>query len=348
MSIDIFSVSKRFGDFVALDTVDLHVRSGELMALLGPSGSGKTTLLRIVAGLDWPDEGEVHFDGEDALDRSVRDRGVGFVFQHYALFRHMTVFENVAFGLRVRPRRFRLPEKELVRKVEELLGLVQIGWLARRYPDQLSGGQRQRVALARALAIEPRVLLLDEPFGALDAKVRKELRRWLRSLHNEIQVTSVFVTHDQEEALEVADRVVVMDKGRIVQIGAPEEIYERPATAFVHDFIGESIALPVRIENGVMRLDALPLPLDCQGAATGPARLFIRPHDVRIIAPESAPLSGVVRHSQGFGPNVRLSIAVGAAGETLIDVDAPRGLDFAPGEPVGLKPERYRIYSEQG
>jgi sulfate/thiosulfate transport system ATP-binding protein len=348
MSIDILTVSKRFGDFVALDTVSLHVRSGELMALLGPSGSGKTTLLRIIAGLDWPDEGEIRFDGEDALERSVRDRRVGFVFQHYALFRHMTVYENVAFGLRVRPRRLRFAEAEIARRVNELLELVQIGWLAKRYPDQLSGGQRQRVALARALAIEPKVLLLDEPFGALDAKVRKDLRRWLRSLHNEIHVTSVFVTHDQEEALEVADRVVVMDKGRIEQVGLPHEVHERPATAFVHDFIGESISLPVRVEGGAVHFESAVLPLESQGVESGPARLFIRPYEMSIVAPEAAALTGTVRDSRGFGGQVKVDVAVPAGGETVIEVVAPRGARFAPGEAVGLKPERYRIFGERG
>ena len=215
MTIEVKNIVKKFGAFTALDNVDLKVGKGELLALLGPSGSGKTTLLRIIAGLDWPDFGEVSFDGEDALTRGASERHVGFVFQHYALFRHMTVFENVAFGLRVQPRAVRKDEASIRARVKELLDLVQLDWLANRYPSQLSGGQRQRIALARALAIEPRILLLDEPFGALDAKVRKELRRWLRSLHHEINVTSIFVTHDQEEALEVANRVVVMDKGRI-------------------------------------------------------------------------------------------------------------------------------------
>ena len=223
MTIEVKNIVKKFGAFAALDNVDLKVGNGELLALLGPSGSGKTTLLRIIAGLDWPDAGEVSFDGENALARGASERHVGFVFQHYALFRHMTVFENVAFGLRVQPRAIRKDEATIRARVKELLDLVQLDWLANRYPSQLSGGQRQRIALARALAIEPRILLLDEPFGALDAKVRKELRQWLRSLHSEIHVTSIFVTHDQEEALEVANRVVVMDKGRIEQIGTPGE-----------------------------------------------------------------------------------------------------------------------------
>jgi sulfate transport system ATP-binding protein len=231
VSIEVRNIVKRFGDFTALDNVDLHVESGELLALLGPSGSGKTTLLRIIAGLEWPDAGSISFDGENALARGAGERHVGFVFQHYALFRHMNVFENVAFGLRVQPRAIRQNEAGIKKRVNELLDLVQLGWLADRYPSQLSGGQRQRIALARALAIEPRILLLDEPFGALDAKVRKELRQWLRDLHEEIHVTSIFVTHDQEEALEVANRVVVMDKGKIEQIGTPEDVYDRPKTA---------------------------------------------------------------------------------------------------------------------
>ena len=239
MSIEVRNLSKRFGNFQALKDVSLHIESGELVALLGPSGCGKTTLLRIIAGLETPDEGSVYFSGEDATDVHVRERQVGFVFQHYALFRHMTVFENVAFGLRVKPRGQRPAEAQIKEKVHQLLNLVQLDWLADRYPSQLSGGQRQRIALARALAVEPRVLLLDEPFGALDAKVRKELRRWLRRLHDELHVASVFVTHDQEEALEVADRVVLMNSGRIEQVGTPTEVWERPATPFVYGFLGD-------------------------------------------------------------------------------------------------------------
>jgi sulfate transport system ATP-binding protein len=237
MAIEARGVSKRFGAFVALDQVTVEVASGELFALLGPSGSGKTTLLRIIAGLETADAGTVMLEGEDATDRNPRDRGVGFVFQHYALFRHMSVFENVAFGLRVRPRHRRPPEDDIRRRVHELLNLVQLDYLADRRPTELSGGQRQRVALARALAVEPKVLLLDEPFGALDAKVRLELRRWLRRLHEDIHLTSVFVTHDQEEALELADRVAVLNHGVVVQQGTPEQVVERPANEFVADFL---------------------------------------------------------------------------------------------------------------
>src|ERR1700680_3763116 len=270
--IEVKNIVKKFGAFTALDNVDLKVGDGELLALLGPSGSGKTTLLRIIAGLDWPDAGEVSFDGENALARGASERHVGFVFQHYALFRHMTVFENVAFGLRVQPRAVRKDEAGIRARVRELLDLVQLDWLSDRYPSQLSGGQRQRIALARALAIEPRILLLDEPFGALDAKVRKELRQWLRSLHNEINVTSIFVTHDQEEALEVANRGVVMDKGRIEQLGTPGEVYDNPATAFVNGFIGESIVLPVDISDGCVRLGGQGLNIGAGNAAFGGAQ----------------------------------------------------------------------------
>ncbi len=281
MRIDVHNVTKRFGAFAALAGVDLEVKSGRACR------AARTVRLRqdhaacaSSPGSNGRTKGEMLFDGEDALQRSVGERNVGFVFQHYALFRHMSVFENVAFGLRVRARATRLSEQDIRARVEQLLDLVQLKWLADRYPSQLSGGQRQRIALARALAIEPRVLLLDEPFGALDAKVRKELRRWLRNLHDEIHVTSVFVTHDQEEALEVADRVVVMDKGRIEQIGTPHEVYERPATAFVHEFIGELIIVPISVENGDIHYAGARTDLDAQGVASGAARLFVRPYDM--------------------------------------------------------------------
>jgi sulfate transport system ATP-binding protein len=246
MSITLKDVGKRFGSFVALEAVSLEIASGELVALLGPSGSGKTTLLRVIAGLEWADAGQVLFHGQDATGTHVRERRVGFVFQHYALFRHMTILENVAFGLRVRPRNERPAEHHIREKVKALLELVQLDWVAERYPHQLSGGQRQRIALARALAVEPKVLLLDEPFGALDAKVRKELRRWLRRLHDEVRATTVFVTHDQDEAREVADRVVVMNRGRIEQVGEPREVYERPATPFVREFLADVELAPRR------------------------------------------------------------------------------------------------------
>jgi sulfate transport system ATP-binding protein len=268
MSIEIRDLSKAFGSTVVCDRLDLTIDSGELVALLGPSGSGKTTLLRILAGLEIPDAGSVRFDGKDTTTADVRDRGVGFVFQHYALFNHLTVFENVAFGLRVKPKAQRPTQTQIGAQVARLLELVQLGGLADRYPHQLSGGQRQRVALARALAVDPKVLLLDEPFGALDASVRKELRRWLRRLHDEVRVTSVFVTHDQEEAMEVADRIVVMNRGRIEQVGTPEEIYDRPATPFVLGFLGGASPLPA--PTGTARHDEH-------------ATAYARAHDIEIL-----------------------------------------------------------------
>jgi sulfate transport system ATP-binding protein len=343
MTIEVKNLVKKFGSFAALDGVDLKVESGELLALLGPSGSGKTTLLRIIAGLDWPDSGEVFINGEDALAQGARERHVGFVFQHYALFRHMSVFENVAFGLRVQPRAVRKDEATIRARVKELLDLVQLDWLADRYPSQLSGGQRQRIALARALAIEPRILLLDEPFGALDAKVRKELRKWLRSLHHEINVTSIFVTHDQEEALEVANRVVVMDKGRIEQIGTPGEVYDHPATAFVHGFIGESIELPVQIADGMVRLGDRPLALAAGGLAPGASKLFVRRHDMLVGPPGSGAFEGAVQHVRNLGPVQRAEIAL--SGGQTIEIDAPRDRELRAGDTIGLNPRRYRIFA---
>lgn len=280
MSIAIRGVTKKFGEFTALKDVTLDIPSGELVALLGPSGSGKTTLLRIVAGLEFANQGEILFQGEDARDSKASSRQVGFVFQHYALFRHMTVFENIAFGLRVRPRKTRPSEEVIQGKVHQLLKLVQLDNLAKRYPSQLSGGQRQRIALARALAVEPKVLLLDEPFGALDAKVRKELRVWLRELHDQIHVTSIFVTHDQEEALEVADRVVVMNEGRIEQMGTPEEVYHRPANAFVYHFLGDVNLFHGRVEDGKAHVGSMTMDLSQQDqpAEGQTATIYIRPH----------------------------------------------------------------------
>jgi sulfate transport system ATP-binding protein len=348
VTIEVKNIVKKFGAFTALDDVDLMVADGELLALLGPSGSGKTTLLRIIAGLDWPDSGEVSFDGENALAHGANERHVGFVFQHYALFRHMTVFENVAFGLRVQPRAVRKNEAGIRARVKELLDLVQLDWLSNRYPSQLSGGQRQRIALARALAIEPRILLLDEPFGALDAKVRKELRQWLRSLHSEIHVTSIFVTHDQEEALEVANRVVVMDKGRIEQIGSPGEVYDNPATAFVHGFIGESIVLPVDVSDGCVRFGGKPLNVTADAVASGASKLFVRRHDMQIGPAGSGALEGAVQRVRTFGPIQRAEVALcGGEGKTVIEIDAPRDRTLQTGDIIGLQPRRYRIFAAQ-
>jgi sulfate transport system ATP-binding protein len=256
----------------------------------------------------------------------------------------MTVFENVAFGLRVQPRAIRKSERAIRARVKELLDLVQLDWLASRYPSQLSGGQRQRIALARALAIEPRILLLDEPFGALDAKVRKELRQWLRSLHHEINVTSIFVTHDQEEALEVANRVVVMDKGHIEQVGTPIEVYDRPASAFVHGFIGESIELPVKVADGVIELGGEKLDLSAQGVRPGDSRLFVRRHDMQIGPADAGALRAEVMHVRSFGPVQRAEVAL-SLGKTVIEIEAPRDRELRTGEIVGLNPRRYRIFA---
>ena len=348
-AIRIESVTKRFGRFTALDDVTLDVPGGELVALLGPSGSGKTTLLRVIAGLEAPDGGRILFGGEDATPRHVRDRQVGFVFQHYALFRHMTVFENVAFGLRVRPRRIRPPAAEIRARVTELLELVQLAPLGGRYPAQLSGGQRQRVGLARALAVRPRVLLLDEPFGALDAQVRKDLRRWLRRLHDEIRITSVFVTHDQDEALEVADRVVVMHHGRVEQIGTPEEVYDQPATPFVYGFLGSVNLFHGRLADGRMRLGATEHEAPGMAeAADGPALAFVRTHEVEIaVAPNGSTFEAVVSHARALGPSVRVELTSpghGAPIEAELTRERFEELKLRRGDRVFLKPRRLRVF----
>jgi sulfate transport system ATP-binding protein len=351
MSIEVRNLVKRFGSVTVCDHLNLDIPSGELVALLGPSGSGKTSLLRIIAGLEQPDEGSVHFHGEEATHVSVRERNVGFVFQHYALFGHMSIFENVAFGLRVRPRETRPSEAKIKEKVMSLLKLVQLDWIADRYPHQLSGGQRQRIALARALAVEPKVLLLDEPFGALDAQVRKELRRWLRRLHDEIHVTSVFVTHDQEEAMEVSDRIVVMNQGRIEQEGTPDEVYDHPASPFVLKFLGDVNLFHGRDHApGAVAVGATPL---AQADASG-AVSYVRPHEIQVLAhPEEGSLNVVLQHVLTVGPNTRLEFTR-VDGQGDIDVELPRSEYFSlrdsgvltQGQLAYLKPRQVRRFEK--
>jgi len=346
MSIAIEAISKNFGAFQALNEVNLDIASGELVALLGPSGCGKTTLLRIIAGLESPDAGRLAFHGEDTTDTPVRERQVGFVFQHYALFRHLTVFENVAFGLRVRPRKSRPSDAVIRAKVTELLKLVQLDWLADRYPSQLSGGQRQRIALARALAVEPRVLLLDEPFGALDAQVRKELRRWLRRLHDELHITSVFVTHDQEEALEVADRVVVLNRGKIEQVGTPAEVYHQPASPFVVEFLGQANKLPAQIHNG--RANALGWQLDAGSLADGNGTAFVRPSDW-CLSHQAAEGTLAVKLDEIRAVGPRWQVLVSHEGRPLeIELSTRDELgegDLLPGHWLHLQPRKAHIFA---
>ncbi|NHZ61061.1 sulfate/molybdate ABC transporter ATP-binding protein [Massilia genomosp. 1] len=354
MTIEVKNINKRFGDFVALDNVSLQFPSGELTALLGPSGCGKTTLLRIIAGLEHPDSGHVLLDGQDASDRHVRERQVGFVFQHYALFKHMTVFENVAFGLRVKPRKDRPNEQQIRHKVQQLLELVQLDWLADRHPPQLSGGQRQRIALARALAVEPRVLLLDEPFGALDAKVRKELRRWLRRLHDDLHVTSIFVTHDQEEALEVSDQVVLMNKGRVEQLGSPEQVYNNPASPFVYGFLGNVNLFHGRVNDGVMASgDASFSVPEHASASNGQGTAYVRPHDLDIdrYTPGADGIVVKLRRAHAIGPLAQLDLERADNAE-LIEAVIPneryRQLALKEGETLVVRPRRMQVFVDQG
>ncbi len=353
MSIEVHHIHKRFGHFVALDKVSLNFPTGQLSALLGPSGCGKTTLLRIIAGLEQADGGQVVLEGEDASARHVRERQVGFVFQHYVLFKHMSVFENVAFGLRVKPRSTRPGEALIREKVMRLLELVQLDWLADRHPSQLSGGQRQRIALARALAVEPRVLLLDEPFGALDAKVRKELRRWLRRLHDELNVTSLFVTHDQEEALEVADQIVVMNKGRVEQTGSPGEVYNHPASPFVYGFLGNVNLFKGRIHEGVLEagsaLFAAPEHARTQNAQGAG---YVRPHDIDVTryAPDGQGILARLRHAHTLGPMAQLELERDDNHElieAIISNEQFGCLQLKTGEPLLVNPRRLDIFVEQ-
>ncbi|NKF21680.1 sulfate/molybdate ABC transporter ATP-binding protein [Solimonas marina] len=350
MDIQIRKLHKSFGDFNALAGVDLDIASGELIALLGPSGSGKTTLLRCIAGLEFPDRGEIRFDGEDVAERPVRERRVGFVFQHYALFRHMSVLDNVAFGLRVRERRERQPEALIRQRARELIELVQLAGLEKRYPSQLSGGQKQRVALARALAIEPRVLLLDEPFGALDARVRKDLRQWLRELHRRTGYSTLFVTHDQEEALELADRVVIMNHGAIEQIGSVDEVYERPASPFVFDFLGDTNVLRAQVHERRVQFDGADIAvLDGRIHPDGAADVHVRPGDLRL-GDGGIGLDVVVQSLQRTGPVVRAVVQTSGSKAPVrvewphLHHDVPA---LRPGAQLRLRLLQFSLYTPQ-
>ncbi len=343
MEVRVANVRKEFDRFPALHDVSLDIRSGELIALLGPSGSGKTTLLRLIAGLERPTRGKIFFGDEDASQKSIQQRNVGFVFQHYALFRHMTVADNIGFGLKVRHGAARPPAQEIRRRASELLDLVQLSGLEKRYPAQLSGGQRQRVALARAMAIEPKVLLLDEPFGALDAQVRRELRRWLREIHDATGHTTVFVTHDQEEALELADRVVVMSQGRIEQVGTADEIYDTPNSPFVYGFIGESSTLPVKVEGGEVWIADRPIGLPAPDAADGPAKLFFRPHDIDLLDGCSGCIAGTVAASRRVAATRRVELEIGGERQR-VEIELPVDHPAAQKSRVAFRPRRWKLF----
>lgn len=347
MSIEVRNISKFFGDFAALQNIDLNVKSGELLALLGPSGSGKTTLLRILAGLEQADIGNVFLDNVDVTTDAVRERRVGFVFQHYALFRHLTIFENIAFGLRVLPKGQRPTESDIRKRVAELLDLIQLSWVGGRFPHELSGGQRQRVALARALAVQPKVLLLDEPFGALDAKVRQELRGWLRRLHDEIHITSVFVTHDQEEALEVADRVVILDKGRIAQIGSPVDVYHDASSPFVYEFLGHSNRFQGEVLERLLKSAEWVQAangIDAKTAGLG----FVRPHDFRIVQGDPSALRFRLETVRPLGQQVWLTLRQDASQEP-IRVQLPwrewKELDVTEGADLHIRPRQIHVFA---
>ncbi|WP_425452613.1 sulfate/molybdate ABC transporter ATP-binding protein [Methylobacterium radiodurans] len=329
-------LSKTFDTAAVLHDFDLDVRAGELLGLLGPSGSGKTTLLRIIAGLDFPDRGRVLFGGDDATGLPVQKRAVGFVFQHYALFKHMSVADNIAYGLNARKRAERPEKAEIKRRVGDLLDLIKLSGFADRYPSQLSGGQRQRVALARALAVEPRVLLLDEPFGALDAQVRKDLRRWLREIHDRTGQTTIFVTHDQDEALELSDRVAVLDRGRLEQVGTPDEVQDNPASATVLKFLGDAVEVEAIAEGGQVRVDGRPVPgVVAPAGLIGPVKLYVRPWQFQLTDPAGAHLHGTVRASHRSQGRQRIEVERGPGRPLLVeDFDGER---YAAGHPVGLR-----------
>lgn len=345
MRIRLVDIAKDFGRTGALRGTDLEILDGELIALLGPSGSGKTTLLRVIAGLEVPNSGRVFFDDQDATGMSVQRRRIGFVFQNYALFKHMSASDNIAYGLRVLPRAERLPSVQVRKRVRELLALVQLSDLGARYPRQLSGGQQQRVALARALAVEPRVLLLDEPFGALDAKVRKDLRRWLRELHNRIGRTTVFVTHDQEEALELADRVAILNRGKVEQVGKPDEIYDSPATSFVMSFVGDTTSLPVKFDGVRLLYEGQPITETFGATQNGPCRLFVRPRDIAVSPLVPGQLTGRIVSIHRTAAGRRAEIAV-EGGRDAVEAEIDIASKLSPGEQVRLNFLKGRVFSE--
>jgi sulfate transport system ATP-binding protein len=348
MSIQVGNICKQYGSFTAIANVSLTIGSGELVALLGPSGSGKTTLLRIIAGLESPDDGSILLHGEESTQHNASKRGIGFVFQHYALFRHMTIFENIAFGLRVQSRLLRPSRRKIRERVQELLHLVQLDSYAQMYPEQLSGGQRQRVALARALAVRPKVLLLDEPFSALDAKVRKDLRDWLRRIHDELHVTTVLVTHDQEEALEVADRVAILNQGRLEQIGTPQSIYDNPASPFVYNFLGN-----VNLFHGRLLAD-----LSSQGRGGGaeqslPSTIgFVRPHELELsrnLPTDGTAVVAKVIRIHAAGPQVRLELSIAGNGRPVtaeVGRTQFEELALVVGDEIFVRPQSIRLFDD--
>lgn len=354
MSIEVKNIHKHFAQFQALDNISLEFPTGELVALLGPSGCGKTTLLRIIAGLEQADSGQVILEGVDASHTHVRERQIGFMFQHYALFQHMTVFDNIAFGLRIKPKSTRPSDAQITKRVNELLELIQLSTLAKRYPSQLSGGQRQRIALARALAVDPKVLLLDEPFGALDAKVRKELRRWLRQLHHELHITSIFVTHDQEEALEVADQIVLMNRGKVEQVGTPLEVFSRPATAFAYNFLGTSNRFEGTWAQGTLQVAGNPIAVNeaTDGLVDGDRVLaFARPHEL-VLDPNLQQTQGIEANIQrilAFGPIARVELQATKTNTEYFEVDIPtvelQQLQLHEGQTVRLVPNQLRVFA---
>jgi sulfate transport system ATP-binding protein len=344
MEVRVQNLRKEFGRFPALHDVSLDIRSSELIALLGPSGSGKTTLLRLIAGLESPTEGQIFFGSEDASKKTVQQRNIGFVFQHYALFRHMTVMDNISFGLKVRPSSRRPARSEIRRRTLELLDLVQLAGLEKRYPAQLSGGQRQRVALARAMAVEPNVLLLDEPFGALDAQVRKDLRKWLREIHDRTGHTTVFVTHDQDEALELADRVVVLNKGSIEQVGTPDEIYDSPVSPFVYGFIGQSNCLEIRVADGEIWFEDRPLGLTARDEPDGKAQLYFRPHDIELRDGCGGCIAGLPVASRRVAGTRHIEVDIGASHDHIeieLPPDRAGGLDK---NRIAFRPTRWKLF----